>query len=412
MSKSSSLQVLMFGWEFPPFNSGGLGVACRGIVSHFPQDVDVTLVLPRVPDEDYSGVNFLEINSQNPNAKVRHIDSFLTSYTTKENYRRTFEKKHPSSSRQGSDNPMYGQDLFAEVNRYARLAREIASQEEFDVIHVHDWLTFLAGIAAKKVSNKPLVAHIHATEFDRAAGHGINDKTYQIEQRGLNAADKVIAVSDFTKNTLVEKYDTNQDKIRVVHNGIDSSRFNYEELNDIKLQQKDVVLFLGRITLQKYPTGFIAAAQKVLKHREDTIFIMAGDGELKEEMVQQAAERRIADKVLFPGFVDGKDISKLYQAADMFVMPSVSEPFGLTALEAMIHGTPTLVSKQSGVSEIISHGLKADFWDIEAIADKIISVLEYEELQRRLAVKGKQEASSQTWHTVAQNCHNFYHQLL
>jgi glycosyltransferase involved in cell wall biosynthesis len=397
----------MFGWEFPPFNSGGLGVACRGLVSHFPDSIETLLVLPKAPKKsDSDQLEFLNIN-QSKNLKVEKINSPMEGYITSSEYKKKIQR------RDGVEElSMYGNDLFKEVERYAQKAGSLAKHEDFDVIHAHDWLTFGAGINAKKKTGKPMIAHIHATEFDRTAGHGTNEFVFDRERSGMEVADKVVTVSRRTKNIISGKYKIDSSKIEVAYNGIDESRFEPEKGEPLKIEDKDVILFLGRITMQKHPNGFLHAAKKVLEEKEDVLFIMAGSGDMQREVMRKAAQHGIADKVLFPGYVSGKKLSGLYKSADLFVMPSVSEPFGLTALEAMVHETPVLISKQSGVSEVLNHALKTDFWDIDDIASKIISVLNHDALKNILRKKTQEETSKHSWHRTSHKCHQVYQEIL
>ncbi len=400
-------RVLMFGWEFPPFNSGGLGVACRGLISHFPDSIETLLVLPKAPQHsDSDQLKFLNIN-QNKNFDVKNIDSPIEGYITSSQY-----KKKIQSRSESKELSMYGNDLFEEVERYAQKAGSLAKHENFDVIHAHDWLTFGAGIHAKEKTGKPMVAHIHATEFDRTAGHGTNEFVFDREKSGMEAADKVVTVSKRTKNIISGKYKIDSNKIEVAYNGIDESRFEPEQSEQLKIEDKDIVLFLGRITMQKHPNGFLHAAKKVLEEKEDVLFIMAGSGDMHQEVMRKAAQYGISDKVLFPGYVSGKKLSGLYKSADLFVMPSVSEPFGLTALEAMVHETPVLISKQSGVSEVVDHALKTDFWDVDDIASKIISVLKHKPLKNILKKKTHTETQKNSWHRTANKCHKVYQKVL
>lgn len=394
----------MFGWEFPPFNSGGLGVACRGLVKHISQYSDLTLILPQTPQNMQLDCDFLNINLQTKNTLTQDIE-FAPYKSSKIN--------RELSSTYKEDKVFYGKDIYQKVQIYTQQAEKFIRSEDFDVIHVHDWLTIPAGLKAKEMTDKPVVVHVHATEYDRTAGHGVNDFVYNKEREGFSQADKVLTVSNRTKEIINEKYETDEDKIEVVHNSIDQNRAvnSKDELEQLQ-EEHDIVLFVGRITLQKYPSGFIKAAERVSQQKDDILFLMAGSGDMKENVMELAAECGIADKVLFPGFVQGEELSKLYNSADVFIMPSVSEPFGLTALEALSHGTPTLVSKQSGVSEVVDHALRADFWDIDDMASKILSVLQYDALKEQLSDYGRREARNMSWSRPSQKCVNIYKQLV
>ena len=304
--------------------------------------------------------------------------------------------------------------MIEEVLRYGHLATAIALEEDFDVIHAHDWLSFLAGIKAKKATGKPLVVHIHATEFDRTGGGNVNQQVYEIEKQGFEEADKIIAVSNFTKNKIIEHYGINPEKIIIVHNGvaqIDTSSIK-NSLNGLKRTGQKAVLFLGRITIQKGADYFLKAAKKVLEKNPNVFFMVGGTGDMERQIIEEAAAMGISDKVLFLGFVKDKDKAEIYQMADLYILPSVSEPFGLTPLEALSCGTPVLISRQSGVSEVLSHCLKVDFWDIDQMANKILAVLEHSELKEELQNNGGQEVQKFNWVDSAQKCIYVYKEVL
>lgn len=398
---SPAIRVLMFGWEFPPFNSGGLGTACFGLARALVDSgIDVTFVLPKYFDIH---CDFLKlVFAGNGQIKFRYIDTPLYPYITSGEYKSKF------GSKKG-----YGWSLIDEVIRYGEEAREIAKSEEYDIIHAHDWLSFLAGVEAKKVSGKPLVVQVHATEFDRTGGNGINQDVYDIERRGMHESDSVIAVSNFTKNIITSNYGLYPDKVSVVHNGIDE--FSTSSLDDslASLKQKyRIILFVGRLTLQKGADYFLKMAKKVLEHDKNVIFLITGEGDMKPKLIQEAATLGISDKVMFTGFLRGEALNKVYRAADLFVMPSVSEPFGITALEALLNGSPVLVSKQSGVSEVILHALKTDFWDIDEMTNKVLAVLRHESLRQTLKTNGFCEVHKNTWAEAAKKTKKIYKQLL
>lgn len=411
------MRVLMFGWEFPPHNSGGLGVACRGLTRALSnlEDMEITFVLPRrIPLLDnYMKIAFAEL----PGAQVkfREVDSLLTPYITSSLY---------ADSLKYAGNGIYGADLIAEVVRYGEAARKIAEEESFDIIHAHDWLSFLAGINAKQVSGKPLVVHIHATEYDRTGGNNGHPGVIKIEKEGLEFADKVCTVSGYTKSIVMQEYGIADDKIEVVHNGIDESDISQAEnalqtfseisdgLNVLKDNGTKLVLFLGRFTVQKGADIFIQAAQRVLQYRPNTLFLMVGSGELEPQLINQAVKLGIGDKVVFTGFLRGKNRERIYSAADLFVMPSVSEPFGLVALESLLHETPIIISKQSGVGEVLEGAIKVDFWDVDQMVNMMVSVLEHSSLRNTLSQNGKQEALRSTWDRAAYRCKQIYKQLV
>ena len=409
MSLSHSLKILMFGWEFPPFNSGGLGVACKGLVEALArQGIEVSFVLPKKMDCQSSSCRFIFADSL---IKIRKVNFLLSPYLTSKSYQSLRKDKEGLN--------IYSPDLFGEVARYAREAKKIAFLEDFNLIHAHDWLSFPAGLEAKKASGKPLIVHIHATEFDRTGGNNVNQHVYEIEKQGFSEADKIIAVSNFTKKKVVEYYGIEPDKIEVVHNAIDSADFDFdlseaERLRIKKLKAKNIkiVLFAGRLTIQKGPDYFLEVAKKVLERNVNVLFIIAGSGDMEAQIIEQAAELNIADKVLFAGFLRGKDLAQAYQMADLFIMPSVSEPFGLTPLESLTCGAPVLISKQSGVSEVIFHCLKTDFWNTDEMADKVLAILGYPELQESLKENGMREVKKFNWQDSAKKCIEIYQEVL
>ncbi|MBX3390463.1 MAG: glycosyltransferase [Phycisphaeraceae bacterium] len=303
-------------------------------------------------------------------------------------------------------NGAYGFDLVGDSERYARLVVSLTRRDEFDVIHAHDWLTFPAGMMLSRISGKPLLVHVHSTEFDRA-GNNVNQRVYEIERLGMQAADRVLAVSQLTKNICERRYGIPGEKIDVVYNGIE--RETQQPSTGSEIQKGDkIVLFLGRITMQKGPEYFIAAAKRVLEKVKDVKFVIAGSGDMALRMVELAANMGIGHKVLFTGFLRGKDVERIYQMADCYVMPSVSEPFGLAALEAISHDVPVIVSKTSGVSEVLSHVLKVDFWDIDEMANKIIAVLRHPPLGATLREHGSFELQRLTWGGAAERCIGAY----
>jgi len=377
------MKILMLGWEFPPKNVGGLGTACYGLTKALSKKgVDVFFVLPGDPGKKY---NFLKIISSH----VEVVNSPLIPYVE----------------------PLSGKTIFnlpKEVDKFALGVRMISrrlKKEGMNLIHAHDWMTFRAGIAAKEELNVPLVIHIHSTEIDRSGGNP-NPYVYNIEKEGMEKADMIIAVSNFTKKRITENYGIPEDKIRVLYNAIDLPGGE-----TIKKKPKGkIVLYLGRFTLQKGPDYFIQAAKKVLEKEPDTTFIMVGEGDMLGETIEKACELGITNRVFFTGRVP--DVNKYYRIADLYVMPSISEPFGLTALEALSNFTPVLISKQSGVSEVLNHCLKVDFWDVNDIANKIISVLRYNPLRESLIKNGYREIRRFSWDDQAEKCIKIYEEVL
>jgi glycosyltransferase involved in cell wall biosynthesis len=313
------------------------------------------------------------------------------------------------------DVTLYGHDLFSEVKRYAMEARKIAEKEEFDIIHAHDWLSFEAGIAAKEVSGKPLVVQLHSTEYDRCGGQNLNQAVYDIERRGMELADRVVGVSNLTKRIIEEHYGIPSSKVFAIHNRINADEYNQpvdERIFQLKMDGKKIVLYAGRITLQKGPEYFLDAARKVLEYESNVLFVMAGSGDMEYKMINLAAQMGISDKVLFTGFLRGEELRSIFKLADVFVMPSVSEPFGIAALESIIHGTPVIISKQSGVSEIVQNALKVDFWDTDEMANKILSVISYQSLKSVLQDNGRNEVGTFSWDTAANETMNLYKSLV
>ncbi len=393
------VKVLMFGWEFPPHNSGGLGTACFGLTKALAaMNAEVTFVLPR-GDVESDFANIVSIGL--PEVDFKKVAGLLYPYVTEESYAR---------ARQLVDGNIYGWGLLEEVLLYAGRSEAVVRQTDFDVIHAHDWLSFPAGLMAKKISGKPLIVHVHATEFDRTGGNGINEAVYQIEKQGMAEADMVVAVSDWTKSILIDKYDVPADKIAVVHNGVlpvkDGSVV--ARLTALRQAGNQIVLSVGRITLQKGVDYFVQAAKIVLEHCPKTYFVIAGSGDMERKVIEMTARLGISDRVIFTGFLRGEELAAIYQAADLFVMPSVSEPFGIAPLEALMHGAPVLISKQSGVAEVLRHCLKVDFWDVDEMANKIIAVLRNPSLKDALRTNGKKEAKTATWAKAAKKVMGYY----
>ena len=303
----------------------------------------------------------------------------------------------------------YSGDLVTQAEQYARFCSSIARSVDFDVIHAHDWLTYPAGLAVSRLTGKPLVVHVHSTEFDRSGEH-VNQRVYNIERRGMHGATRVIAVSHLTKNIVVNRYGIDPNKVTVVWNGVDLTPGS-ESAGRIESKDK-LVLYFGRITLQKGPEFFIAAAKRVLEIMPDVKFVVAGSGDLAERMIRMAAELGIGHKVLFTGFLRGKDIERVFKLADLYVMPSVSEPFGIAPLEAMSHDVPVLISRNSGVSEVLTHALKCDFWDVDEMANKIIAVLRHSPLSHALRDGGRFELRRITWDGAAEKCARVYEEMV
>lgn len=298
-----------------------------------------------------------------------------------------------------------------EVARYAIVAAQVARDLEgrFDVIHAHDWLTYFAGIAAKRVSGKPLVVHMHATEYDRS-GENVNTQVYAIEKAGMMAADRVIAVSNLTRNIIIARYGIPPEKVVTVHNAVRFSG-NANEAPERGLDDK-IVTFLGRITYQKGPDYFVEAAAKVLKKVPGVRFVMAGSGDMMNHVIRRVARLGIADRFHFTGFLRGDDVRRMFRLSDVYVMPSVSEPFGISPLEAMRSNVPVIISKQSGVAEVLDYALKVDYWDVDALADAIYGLIAYPALSRMFASKGLEEVTNLKWNDAAAKIKKVYETVI
>lgn len=468
------IKVLMFGWEFPPHISGGLGTACFGLTqSLIQEEVSLTFVVPKL----HGGENVDEmrlVGADNVKLPVagalpqkirRSVVESITSLRQEEethcvvNTTKTIEwieveaKLDPyqlSSSKHtyGIENwnysidqqthlkevpyieevvrefdeeilpdgvtfPFkggYGNQLMEEVNQYSKVGAKLGKEIDHDVIHAHDWMTFGAGIEAKKLSGKPLVIHVHATEFDRSGYAG--GPVYELEKQGMEAADRIVAVSEWTKNILISKYNVPSDKVVVVHNGIIAE--TPKEVTSFTMPPvgSNVVTFLGRITFQKGPAYFVEAARRVLEKIPDAHFIIAGSGDLLPQTIDRVAQLRLSEHFHFTGFLNKDLINRIWSISDVYVMPSVSEPFGITPLEAIQAGVPVIVSKQSGVSEVMNHALKVDFWDTESLANAICSVLRYKSLSSMLKSKGEQEVRKLSWNKAATKLKSLYEELV
>ena len=423
------MRVLMFGWEFPPHIAGGLGTACYGMTRGLARnDVEVIFVMPKASgDEDerfVKVVNASDVEARYSNSTIEgaddimrkisfiHIDSNMVPYispeewdTYREEYERTgkkfWEREGDSWTQRYTFSGKYGANLMEEVARYAVVAAEVARQLEgqFDVIHAHDWLTYFAGIAAKRVSGKPLVVHMHATSFDRSSSDNIDTRVYEIERAGMAAADRVIAVSNLTRNIVIEKYDIPAEKVVTVHNAVRFAE-KENELPERGVEDK-IITFLGRITFQKGPDYFVEAAAKVLKRVPNVRFVMAGSGDMMNHVIRRVARLGIADRFHFTGFLKGDDVHKMFQLSDVYIMPSVSEPFGISPLEAMRANVPSIISKQSGVAEVLDYAVKVDYWDVDAMADAIYGFVKYPALAKMFSEKGLEEVTGLKWNSAA-----------
>jgi len=427
------MRVLMFGWEFPPNISGGLGTACYGLTKGLTSfdDIDVTFVVPKVfGGEDKRNIDLIgagDVPIINRNISMKEFDksieyfevnSKLVPYVDPEDYKNQTEfsvegtKALIETDVQGrvKFTGKYGPDLLSEIARYALVANVIAQDNQFDVIHAHDWLAYPAGIAAKQASGKPLVIHVHATDFDRSGGT-VNPNVYAIEKRGMDAADKIITVSNLTRKIVIEKYGISPEKVITVYNAVEP----YREENKapiIRGFDEKIVTFLGRITMQKGPEYFVEAASRVLQRMDNVRFVMAGSGDMMNKMIRRAAQLKIANKFHFTGFLKGDDVYRMLKMSDIYIMPSVSEPFGISPLEAMQAGVPVIISHQSGVAEILSNAIKINFWDVEGMADAIHGILSYPAMSKMLARYGKKESCNLNWKDAAYKVKQVYRSAL
>ncbi|MCM1309649.1 MAG: glycosyltransferase [Bacteroides sp.] len=417
------MKALMFGWEFPPHILGGLGTASYGLTQGMWQcgDMDITFVIPKpFGDEDRHFANIIGAsqvpvawrdvsreyveqrigNLMNPDLYFALRDHIYADF----NYMRTNDLGCIEFSGKYPDN------LLEEINNYSIMAGVVARTIDCDIIHSHDWLTYPAGIHAKQVTGKPLVIHVHATDFDRSRGN-VNPTVFNIELDGMHNADHIITVSDLTRRTVIEKYGIDPSKVTTVHNAV--TPLSPELLNvQVTKPKEKIVTFLGRITMQKGPEYFVEAAAKVLKLDKNVRFVMAGSGDMMNKMIDLAAERGISDRFHFPGFQKGKQVYEMLKASDVYIMPSVSEPFGISPLEAMQMGVPSIISKQSGCAEILTNVIKTDYWDIDAMADAIYSIITYPAMHAQLKEEGLAEVNRITWDKAGQKVINIYKQVL
>ena len=427
------MRVLMFGWEFPPHISGGLGTASYGLTKGMAKldDLEVIFVVPKAwGDEDQSMVRLVGANQvhvaykkvfykgfRRPIERIE-VSSKIVPYTDPDNFWQLVNSEtsehnfYVITNARGKEDfsGRYDTNLMDEIYKYSIVAALIADENEFDIIHAHDWLAYPAGIAAMEVSGKPLVIHVHATDFDRSGGN-VNPDVYRIEKNGMDAASKIITVSNLTRDIVINKYNINPDKVETVYNAVEPVEIA-ENLIIKKGFDEKVVTFLGRITLQKGPEYFIEAAYKVLQVMDNVRFVMAGSGDMMEKMMRRAASLKITDRFHFTGFLKGTDVFTMLDMSDVYIMPSVSEPFGISPLEAMQSNVPVIISKQSGVAEILTHAVKTDFWDIDAMADAIYGILNYPALAHMFIKNGKEEVIRLKWDNSARHVRDIYQRVI
>jgi len=418
------MKALMFGWEFPPHILGGLGTASFGLIRGMSQqpDLDITFVMPKpFGDEDQS---FLKIIGacNTPivwkDVNYEYVEKRLSKYMDPQKYfdlrnhiYADFSYRHVNDLGCIEFSGRYPDNLLEEINNYSIVAGVIARTEQFDIIHAHDWLTYPAGIHSKNVSGKPLVIHVHATDYDRSRGN-VNPDVYGIEKNGMDHADHIMTVSDLTRYTVIEKYHQDPAKVTTVHNAVEPLGKDILSISDKRGVKDKIVTFLGRITMQKGPEYYVEAAAKVLARSGNVRFIMAGSGDMMNKMIRLAAERNISDRFHFTGFMKGKQVYEILKSSDVYVMPSVSEPFGISPLEAMQCGVPSIISKQSGCAEILDYAIKVDYWDIEALADAIYGLITYPALHKFLKEEGLNEVNNIKWETAGLKVRKIYNQVL
>ncbi|MCH5246005.1 MAG: glycosyltransferase family 4 protein [Muribaculaceae bacterium] len=417
------MKALMFGWEFPPHILGGLGTASYGLTKGMWEcgNMDITFVIPRPHgDEEKHFANIIG-TSQIPVAwrdvSWDYVDQRIGKVMSPELYFRLRDHIYADFNYMRTNDlgciefsGRYPDNLLEEINNYSICAGVIARTIDCDIIHSHDWLTYPAGIHAKQVTGKPLVIHVHATDFDRSRGN-VNPTVFGIEKDGMEHADHIITVSNLTRQTVIEKYGIDPAKVTTVHNAVTPLS---EELLNVQVQKpkEKVVTFLGRITMQKGPEYFVEAAAKVLRNQHNVRFVMAGSGDMMDKMIHLAAERGISDRFHFPGFQKGKQVYEMLKASDVYIMPSVSEPFGISPLEAMQMGVPSIISKQSGCAEILDNVIKTDYWDIDAMADAIHSIVSYPAMYQQLREDGLNEVNQITWDKAGQKVIDIYNKVI
>lgn len=437
------MKILMYSWEFPPLISGGLAMACYGMVKALlSQGIKIDLVLPtkemvyfplrEESDADtlpavfldpvvqskfiqrkfetlQEKLDFIGISSHPESYfQLAEINDFLT---VKADYWKseTVTVEEHELWEEMTTHLQGDEDLMKKVQEYTVRAERFASALSYDLIHAHDWLTYPAGMLSKKISQKPLVVHIHATEFDRAGGPG-DERIHKIEHAGMMYADLVIAVSQYTAQMIMSRYMIDTGRIRIVHNAFsmpDDAVYTKQ-----RLFKGPTILFLGRITIQKGPDYFLEVAERVLKVHPNARFIMAGTGDMSRKLLRRSALLRMKNRFLFSGFLNRKQVERVLRASDIYVLPSVSEPFGIAPLEAMAYGITAIISKQSGVAEVVNHAFKIDYWDVDLMADTINHLIEHPEQCKKMGTEGKHEVNRIQWDDAANKIRGHYSALL
>ncbi|TAE74826.1 MAG: glycosyltransferase family 1 protein [Verrucomicrobia bacterium] len=426
------LRVLKLGWEFPPLINGGLGIACLGLSQALARHVDLRVVVPRAaPDSGFEGFELLGLNhlriedveaaesvyryesfAQIDRVPI-HLDPYDSDETTVEKIRMEpggevrFSQTTRNQLEQFKMGDLYGSDLGSKVIEFSKIAAKLALQSEFDIVHAHDWMTFLAGVEVKKATGKPLVLHVHASQYDRA-GADARGWIFEIEKYGMEQADAVIPVSRYTGQICASHYGIKSSKIHPVHNGAEPVKV----FSTKKKFPEKLVLFLGRLTAQKGPEFFLEIAAKVLERNRNVRFVMAGTGERLKPLIESGAFRGLGGYFHFTGFLNKEKVNELLSMTDIYCMPSVSEPFGLSALEAAQFGIPAVISKQSGVAEVLKGALKADFWDVELMARHITDLLNDDELRERVVQQAAKDMAASTWDAAAAKVLDVYRSLM
>ncbi len=402
------MRILTFGWDFPPSRNGGLGVACFGLTRELSQKgVEVIFVLPKRQNA-VGDARFIFAEDERK-VKVRQVESHLKPYNAADS------RVYFISGYESSGKPIIkSRTIVEEAHRFAHQAALIAQEEEFDIIHAHDWTSYLAGVAAKIASGKPLILHVHATSYDQAASENVDPSIYKIECESFAIADKIVTVSSFTKDLIVRKHGVNPAKVEVVHNGCDTFIPTRHEplLQGLKNQGKKIILYHGRITIQKGVDYFIRAARIVVDVDPNIVFVISGWGDMTSQIINQVGAMGLSTHVIFAGALWEEERDRMYQSADLVVMPSVSEPFGLVPLEALQHGVPSLITKQSGVGEVLVHALKVDFWDVDEMANKILSAMRYPVMRSQMVNEGRRDLDRMSWKEAAKKVHQLYKTLL
>ncbi len=408
------MRVLTFGWDFPPMKNGGLGVACSGLTRELDQEgVEVIFVLPKtqpvIGAPDFVFADRERITKRKETESLKETESGSLPYSSSD----TIVTSIIEETLYDRQSVTYRR-LIEEVYRFANKALSIAKDHQHDIIHAHDWTSYLAGVAAKRVSGRPLVLHVHATSFDQAAGDNVDPEIFKIECEGFAAADRIVTVSKYTRNLIIDKHGVDADKVEVVHNGCDTEEpvQHPPTLKELKDQGNKIILYHGRITIQKGVDHLVSAAAQVIAYEPKTVFVISGWGDMSTEIMDQVGALGLSNHFIFAGALWDEERDRMYQSADLVVMPSVSEPFGLVPLEAMQHGTASLISKQSGVAEVVTHVLKVDFWDVDEMANKIIASLRYPVMREQMVKEGKIEMLRLSWHVAAKKVRELYERLV